>query len=256
MIITKSTNLFLGLLLAFLIQSCTLVHKIAGIDVDQQQFDAARSAKILEVKMQAADRLIKDFDEIDEMLDSDLIIYIHSDIFNQILNQYEGRSSWLDKNTSYKIVRADIELNNGTALAKFDLICNYVPADITVKLTADCIIDFINRDTSLFFRFEPFNITPVADAGFLSLTESTIENIIKINLANLSDNLDMIKLPLELNNKMIIDKSDIAVRDIVNLDLHLPQRVIDYKLKIRKFLVLRERLMVVINLDKMEVRQK
>ena len=234
--------------------SCVLINKIAGADIDSLQFAKARQAKIMEIRLDAARDLTKKMANDKDIFNSDISFYINESLLNKIAGQYIGTKGWLDEGTSFIVKDVSMKLHYGSAIATIGLLAHSHDYDVDVDLAMDCLFAFEIKDNELVGRLEPFNIIPVVDAaGVLSISEGLIENLLKINLGKMGDNFDGLKIPMELNNDVKLDEKNIAVRDKVNLDVKIPAKTVKYKLELLHFLILEGKAFISLKIDDIDV---
>lgn len=240
---------------ALLLTSCGIIKKIAGADIDPVQFDKAREAKMMEVKFLAATSLAKRLNEGNPPENADISFYLSEAFLNKIAMQYDSSEGWLDPATSYKILKTKLTLFNGSAIATLTLLAHNNSYNVDVSLSMDCIVTFKMLKNELEMNLEPFNISPIADAkGLLGGTDEIIENLIKINLANLSKSFPPLKIPLSFTNDFLLEKANINIKDKVNMVVSYNDYPIKYSLKLNEILIFKGKVFVAMSIDKVEVK--
>lgn len=249
----KFSIFIIFILLSF--QSCSIIKKIAGADIDPVQFDKAREAKMTEQKFLASSALAKRLNEGNPFESADIGFFLSEAFLNKIAQQYNSSEGWLDPATSYKILDINLVLFNGSGIATLALLAHNNRYNVDVSLSMDCIVTFRMLKNELEMNLEPFNISPLADAkGLLGGTDEIIENLIKINLANLSKNFPPLKIPLSFSNDFLLQKSNLKIRDKVNMNVSYNDYPIKYNLKLNEILILRGKVFVAMSIDKVEVK--
>lgn len=243
------------ILASIILQSCGIIKKIAGADIDPLQFDKAREAKVLEVQFLAATTLAKRLNEGKPLDNADINFYLSESFLNKIAQQYDSTEGWLDPSTSYKILNSKISLYNGSAIATLTMFAHNTSYNVDVMLSMDCLVTFKMLKNELEMSLEPFNISPIADAkGLLGGTDEIIENLIKINLANLSKNFPPLKIPLSFNNDFLLAKASINIKDKINMNVSYNDYPIKFNLKLDEILIFKDKVFVAMSIDKVEVR--
>ena len=204
--------LLLSFCLGMVLSSCSIVQKISGTHIDPEQYEKAREAKMLALRLDAATKLSKKIEQNQIQDKADITIYLTESLLNQIVKQYESMPGWLDESTSYIIKKATINLFNGSAIVSLDLNAHNLSYDVNLELTLDCIMTIELQKNELIAKLEPYNVAPVVTAGgILSSTEDIIKNLIKKNLAELDKNFPPLKMPVDFSNSMDIAKSTFKV---------------------------------------------
>lgn len=239
----------------FLLCSCSVIKKIAGADIDPVQFEKAREAKMLEIKLIAASNIAKRLNEGNPLENSDITFYLSEDFINKIARQYDSTEGWLDPSTNYKILSTKITLHNGSSIATLTMLAHNNSYNVDVYLSMDCIVAFKLQKNELEMTLEPFNIAPIANAkGLLGGTDEIIENLIKINLANLSKNFPPLKIPLSFSNEFLLPKTNLEIKDKVNMIVSYNDYLIKYNLKLNEILIFRGKVFVAMSIEKAEVK--
>ncbi len=237
-----------------LLSSCTIVKKITGTDIDPVRFEKAREAKMLEIRSEFAGKMAKKI--IDRTFDkSDITISISQSFINQIVKEYIGSTGQLDQNTSFVINNITPTLNYGSAIISIELEAFNSSHNVTVFLAMDCILAFATDKNEINIRFEPFNIAPVAvTKGLLSSASEIIENLIKINLADLSKKFPPITLPINFKNNFEIKETNTKISDKINLAIKVPERKINYTVSINDIFIFTDNILIALNIDEISVK--
>lgn len=243
-----------ALILLIIIPSCSLIKKIAGADIDPLQFEKAREAKMLEIRSEYAGKMATKV--IEKSIDkNDLSITFSHKFLNQILNQYIGSKGELDKNTSYTITDISSKLNYGSAIISLDMEAYNKQHNVTVLLSMDCILAFAIEKNHITIKFEPFNISPTAiTKGLLASAGEIIENMVKINLAELSKKFEPIKLPINFNNKFEIKETSVTIKEKINAKINIPERIINYNISVADVLVFPENIVILFNINQISIK--
>lgn len=209
---------------------------------------------MLQLKAQSASKLAERLNNSEPIDNADIILYLDEKFISTIARQYEATSGWLDESTNYIVKKAQIKLYNGSANATLSLMANNITHNITVDLNLDCIFSIQDANGSLFARLEPYNIYPTVTAsGLLASSEEIIENLVKINLAELGKNFKDIIIPLDFNNTLTLPGKAFKVKDKINLIATNSERTINYSLKIKEILIFDGKILIAINLNNIEL---
>lgn len=251
-------KIFYGVFLFFIVISltgCFIIKKMAGADIDNEQFDKAREAKMLEIKALNLESLSKKLDKGSNALSFDLVFNFSEELLNKVLHQYDSTSGWFDPETKYFIKSMNLKVENGSALVSMGMIANSLKYNVDVDLVTDCLLTFEIINNELVLRLEPFNISPnVTAKGVLSSADEIIKNLIKINLADLEKNLPQMKFPVSFTNQVKIDKNVIDITEKVNLSITVPDSRINYRLKIKDIICLSKQVLLTMNVENVEVK--
>jgi hypothetical protein len=238
-----------------ILSSCSIVKKIAGADVDAEQFEKARMAKMLEVRVKSSEKLLDRLNQAEPIDKTDIQFTLSKDFLNKIVKQYEHSTGWLDAETSYKIETINLNLKNGVILVNLGLIANNSKYSADVKLNMDCILALNSKNNEIVGELEPFNISPnVEIKSILSSASEIVENLIKINLGNLSNSFPPLKIPVDFSNSFAIPGSINNIKSAVNLNITNVKRQIDYSLKLKEILIFENGVLISLNIDKLEVK--
>ncbi len=238
-----------------ILNSCGIINSLAGANINQEQFSNAREAKILEIRSQKALKLSQRLLQKDDFKNADIVIYLDKPFLNKIAKQYDSSKGWIDPVTNYTINYINVDLNNGSAIMSFGILAHNTKYNVDVNLVMDCLLTFELENNNLVTNIEPFNIVPQAKAGiFLKSTEGIIENLIKINLANLSKNFPPMKMPINFANNFSIAGTNTEIKEKVNMKILNPERKVSFSLKIKEILVFDTKVMVSINIENLGVK--
>lgn len=236
------------------LNSCFMIRQFTGSNINQEQFDKAREAKMLQVKAKAMERMSKSIDS-KVFENSDMIISLSKDFVAKFVKQYEGISGWLDAETQFTVTKIDIKLENAVAFATLDLLAKNKGWGVDVVLKTDCLLEFEIKDNELYVGIEPFNISPVVSSGWaLSTFDEVIADIIKVNLGSLRDKFPPIKMPVDFNNSMKLAGVNINIKDKVNLLIQSPDKNIDYTLKLKDIMISSSGVIVPFNIEKINIK--
>ncbi|MFH1052584.1 MAG: hypothetical protein V1779_16820 [bacterium] len=248
-------KLLILLLSVTLLSACGIVEHIAGVGFDNGQFEKARQAKILELQLKSAQALEKRLEAGSGISDYDLTVVLDEKFMNNLLDNYESATGMLDDATDYVIKGVEAKLVNGSAIASFELLAHNETHNIDVNLLLDCLIMIETKGKDLLLKVEPFNISPILTTrGIYSSAEELIKKLIKLNLANLNKSLPPLKIPLNIENEIQIAGSKTDVKSNINLTIINPDRNVKFILKINDILFFNEKILIGLNLDKIEVK--
>lgn len=237
------------------LDGCFLAKKIAGADIDNEQFDKAREAKMLEVKAKNLESLSRKLDKGSNAWNFDLVFNFSEEMLNKIIRQYDSTSGWFDNETKYFIKNMQLKVENGSAIVSIGMIAKSLKYNVDVDLITDCVLSFEIINNELQLHLEPFNISPsVKASGMLSSADELIKNLIKINLANLEKSLPQMKIPVNFTNKIPLRKNVIEIRDKVNLQINIPESQISYKINLKDVICLSGNVLVTMNIENVEVK--
>lgn len=240
---------------AIALQGCSVFKKIAGADIDPEQFEKARQARMLEVKFQYSAKLAKRLTEGEPLDNADISFFLSESFLDKLVNQYVGAKGWLDNTTNYTVQSIDLTLHNGSAIATLKLDARSEKFNVDVKLTMDCILALEQKEKDITAIIEPFNISPDVDAkGILGGTDEIIANLVKINLAQMGKNFPPIKIPVEFINKFEMNDTNMEIKDKVNLIVKSPKRSINYSLRLKEILIFEGKAFISLNLVNTEVK--
>ncbi|MBM2813300.1 MAG: hypothetical protein HW421_62 [Ignavibacteria bacterium] len=247
--------IFLILLGLEMLTGCSIFKKAAGVDIDAEQFEAARRAKISRLKAESLQNLSARLSKTDPIDNADFCIQLSDDFLGKIVNQYEQTEGWLDANTNFSIKKINVAIEDGYASASLGMIAHNNKFNVELELITDCLVTLEMKNGELVLSLEPFNISPTATGkGVASLAEEIIENLVKINLAGLGSKLPEIKIPLGFSNSMNFPSTNFTIRDKVNLQLTRQMNTIDYKIKLKELLIFKGNIFIALNLESVKVR--
>lgn len=233
---------------------CFILRPVAGANVDVQQLKKAREAKVLEVRLNGAQRLSQRMNNGDVIDNADLTFYFSEALLNKAAAQLDSTTGWLDSLTSYSIRSIRVKLYNGSAIATVSMAAFNHEYDVDVDLLMDCLLTF-SIDTGKFYaRLEPFNVLPTVKAtGMISSVEGIIEDIVTMKLSTLSDNLPPIQFPVDFNNQFPVQENHVQVRTGMNMNIVTPAQTLQYNLTLKEVLIFKEKLFVALNVRKVGV---
>ncbi len=251
----KTALLFLSISIAFAaLTGCAVVKKIAGADVDPEQFAKAREAKVLEVQLAAAHTLSQRLGH-GPLENADLVFYLSQDLVNKAAKQIVGTTGWLDTTTSYTVQSVNVVLYNGSAIASLGLLAHSNTYDVDVQLTMDCSLFFTIEKNELVARIEPFNISPSVKAkGILSNFEEIIKNIIALRVGNLGRDFPPMKYPIDFSSQVRMEGTTTNIAAKLNMQVQNPQRLVRYKLTLKEFLVFSGRAFFALDITNVEAK--
>ena len=255
MIMKNKTALLLLLLTITLttLDGCVVVKKLAGADIDPEQFAKAREAKVLEVQLASAQALVQRLGRGGPLENADLVFYLSQDLVNKAAKQIVGTTGWLDSTTNFTVQSVNVVLYNGSAIASLDLLAHSNTYDVDVQLTMDCSLFFVIEKNELVARIEPFNISPTVKAkGVLSNFEEIIKNIITLRVGNLSKDFPPMKFPIDFSSQVRMDGTTTNIAAKLNMQVQNPQRLIRYKLTLKEFLVFSSKAFFALNITNVE----
>lgn len=250
-------RIFLWILVTVVLASggCGAIRTLTGTNLDAEQFAKAREAKVMQVRLQKANEVAQRLQAGSPYNSGSMTIQLSAAFLNSIAQWYSGRTGWLDKSTKYTVDTVNVELHNGSASASLGLRAWQDTYGVEMRLVMDCLLDISNSGEDLTFTLEPYNISPaVSSTGFLVGTGTMIENIVKMKVGSISKDFPPMKIPLDFENTVQIDNQQFPVRERINLDVSIPRRLIDYAFTIGDVLILKDAVLVSLQLTKSEVR--
>jgi len=250
----KFSYTFIISIITLILSGCTVVEHIAGVGFDSEQFEKARESKILELRLKSAEKLSKRMELNSPLFDYDLSVAFNEEMVNKLLAQYKDATGMLDDATDYVIKDVKAKLENGSAIASFELLAHNETHNVDVLLLLDCLILIDEEKKDLVLKVEPFNISPITTTrGVYSAAKEIINKMIKLNLANLNKSLPPLKIPLNIENKIPIPGNKTDIKSKINLTIVNPERNIKFNLKIKEILFFKEKIVVGLGLEKVEV---
>lgn len=240
---------------AILVNSCSLVKSSVGANIDAEQYDFARKAKISQIRAEQTEKLVNRLNSSSPIENTDMSFFMTEEALRKIAKQYENQVGWLDPSTSYTISKSDLNLYDGSAILTFKLIAVNNTHNVTVDLSMDAILDFSIKGEEIIAVVEPFNVAPAVEAGgILSTTTGIIENLVKKNLATMNKNFPPMKIPISFKNEVKLQNSNISIRDKVNLDIKNPELNLSYKLTLKEVLIFEDQAFFSVNLNDVSVK--
>ncbi len=230
---------------------CFILRPAAGASYDKEQVQKAREAKMMEVKLQAAQRLQTRLADNKPIENSDFTFYFNQELFNKAAAQLDGTIGWLDSLNSYFIRSIRVTLNNGSAVATFNLAVFNHQHNVNVDMLMDCLLDFSVENGKLYARFEPFSISPVVSAsGVAGILNDIIADIIELKISEMSQKFPPIEMPIDFENKFPIPQNSLSVRSGINMDISIPGATLAYGLQVKEILIFHNAVVVGMNLTK------
>lgn len=234
---------------------CFILHQIAGSNIDEEQFDKARQAKILDLQLKSALKLKDRLSSGEDIEKSDIFLVLEEKFINKILDQYNSSKGWLDKSTSYVINSVDLKIFCGSAVATVNMTAYNNIHNVDVDLNLDCLLTIEQSKKDLQLKLEPFNIAPkVTTRGIYSAAEDVIKNLVKINLGELGNSLPGLNIPVILDEKILLPGSKTDIKDKINFTIENPKRHISFKMKIKELLFIEGKALIALIIEKSEVQ--
>ncbi len=230
------------------------MKSLAGANVDPEQFALARQARMMEVQARNAERLVtKSRNESRSTTEGTLLL--RESFLATMAQQYVGARGRLDDATTYVVDSVRVSVLDGSSLATLILTAVNTRYDVTVRLAMDCILSFdIARDT-LSLSIEPFNITPIVEAGgVLSVADELIRDILKVKLARMSEEYPPLMMPVRFSNSMVVPASSVPVRQKINLEVDSSERRLSWDLRITDITFYRGIAVITFSFDSLEVK--
>lgn len=239
---------------SLLFTGCFILRPFAGANIDFEQLQKAREAKVLEVQYQGAQRLAQRLTKTDDIHNADVSFYFSESLLNKAASQLDSTTGWLDSLTSYSIRNIRVKLYHGSAIATIAMAAYNHEYDVDVHLLMDCILTFKIDSGKFFAILEPFNVVPnIKAAGMISSFDGIIRDIVTMKLSSLSDNLPPIQFPVDFNNQFPVASNTVQVRTGMNMDISTPPHTLKYSLALKEVLIFREKLFVAMNVRKVGV---
>jgi hypothetical protein len=247
--------LCVSLLCLPVLQGCSVLRMMTGTDFDGAQLAAAREAAVAEVRGQGAKMLATRLTSGIRADDADIVLSLGPKFIQKAAVQLVGSHGWIDENTSYRINSVIIELQHGSAIASLQLRAHSDSWAVDVDLVMDCIMSLQTVKNELTCVLEPFHISPSVTTGvLLSQMQDIIRDLVTMRVASMGRDLPPVTFPLNIRSQYALEQSAVAIRGPVNLDLFSPKRSIDYTLRIKDVLMLREAVIVGIDITGTEAR--
>lgn len=236
------------------LQGCFIVRPITGADFNLEQLQKAREAKMLQVRLEGADRLTHRMANGDSIANADMTFYFSEALLNKAASQLDSTTGWLDSLTSYSIRTIRIKLYNGSAIATISMAAFSHQYDVDVNLLMDCILVFSIDSGKFYATLEPFNVVPnVKASGMIASLEGIIGDMVTMKLSTLSDNLPPIQFPVDFNNQFPIQANNVQIRTGLNMDISTPPHTLHYSLSLKEVLIFKGKLFVAMNVTKVGV---
>ncbi|MEI7907502.1 MAG: hypothetical protein WCI84_09140 [Bacteroidota bacterium] len=242
------------LLFGFLFQGCFILRPFAGANIDIEQLQKAREAKVMEIRLEGAQRLSQRLASGDSVGNADLSFYFSETLLNKAASQLDSTSGWLDSLTSYFIKSIRVKLYNGSAIATISMGAYSHQYDVDVNLLMDCILTFKVDSGKFYAKLEPFNVVPnVKASGMIASLEGIIQDMVTMKLSTLSDNLPPIQFPVDFNNQLPVQGNSVQVRTGMNMNITTPPQTLNYSLVLKEVLIFKEKLFLALNVKKVVV---
>ena len=233
---------------------CFILRPIAGANIDIDQLQKAREAKMMEVRYDGAQRLQQRLSGGDDIHNADVTFYFTERLLNKAASQLDSTTGWLDSLTSYSIRNIRVQLYHGSAIATVSMAAYNHEYDVDVHLLLDCILTFKIDSGKFFATLEPFNVVPnIKAAGMISSLDGIIQDIVTMKLSSLNDNLPPIQFPVDFNNQFPVASNTVHVRTGMNMDISTPPQTLKYSLALKEVLIFREKLFIAMNVRKVGV---
>lgn len=213
------------------VSGCAIVSKSFGSGIDQERFDAARTSKMYEALLASATKQAERLEK-NQGRTPDVRLFVREAALQEITNAYVGAQGKADENTSYRINKIDVGMQYGRLLAHAELDAVNSKYKAGCRLIMDCLMTIESENGSLKLRLEPFNITPIVSSIYSKKAERVLEDIIKVNVANIGKSLPQPALPLEFSNSFTAPEGKFLVHNKVNLEITNKPIKLDYKLKV------------------------
>ena len=241
---------------SLVVQGCFILRPAAGASYDKEQVQKAREAKMMEVKLQAAQRLQLRLAENKPIENSDFTFYFNQELFNKAAAQLDSTNGWLDSLNSFFIRNIRVTLNNGSAIATFNIAVFNHQHNVNVDMLMDCLLDFSVENGKLYARFEPFSISPVVTAaGVVGILNTIIADIIELKISEMSQQFPPIEMPIDFENKFPIPQNTFSIRSGINMDVAIPGQTLSYSLQLKEILILHNAVVVGMNLTKVSAEK-
>ena len=242
------------LLSGIFLQGCFIVRPFAGANIDIEQLQKAREAKVLEIRRDGAVALSHRLANGDSISNTDLCFYFSESLLNKAASQLDSTTGWLDSLTSYAIRSIRVKLYNGSAIATISMAAFSHEYDVNVNLLMDCILVFTVDSNKIFAKLEPFNVVPnVKASGMIASLEGIIEDMVTMKLSTLSDYLPPIQFPVDFNNQFPVQGNSVQVRTGINMNIATQPHTLRYSLALKEVLIFKEKLFVAMNVKKVGV---
>ncbi|MFZ4622139.1 MAG: hypothetical protein ACOYNS_16385 [Bacteroidota bacterium] len=239
---------------ALLFQGCFIVRPFAGANIDIEQLQKAREAKVLQIRKEGAERLTQRMAKGDSLSNADLTFYFSEALLNKAASQLDSTTGWLDSLTSYSIKNIRVKLYHGSAIATISLAAYNHEYDVDVNLLMDCILAFKIDSGKFYSTLEPFNVVPnVKAAGMISALSGIIEDIVTMKLSSMSDQFPPIQFPVDFNNQFPVQGTTVQVRSGMNMNIITPPQTLKYSLVLKEVQIFKEKLFLAMNIKSVGV---
>jgi hypothetical protein len=227
---------------------CFILRPVAGANVDIEQLQKAREAKVLEVRLAGAQRLSQRMANGDSVSNADLTFYFSEALLNKASSQLDGATGWIDSLTSYNIHSIRVKLYSGSSIATISLSAFNHEYDVDVNLLMDCVLSFKIDSGNFYATLEPFNVVPnVKAGGMIGQFDGIIQDIVTLKLSTLSDNLPPIQFPVDFNNQFPVQANSVQIRAGLNMNISTPAQILKYSLSLKEVLIFKEKLFLAMN---------
>lgn len=249
-------RIFLLAALSVFSSGCFILRPVAGANYDKEQVAKAREAKMYEVRLEAARRLQQRLASNQPIENSDFTFSFNQEMFNTVASQLDQTTGWIDSLNSFFIRSIRIALNNGSAIATLDLSVFNHQHNVNVDMLADCLLDFSVENGKLYARFEPFSLSPsVSASGAAGILNDIIADLIALKISEMSRQLPTIEMPIDFENQFPIPQNSFSLRSGINTDIVVSGKTIAYALQLKEILILKNAVMVGMNLTKVSAAQ-
>ncbi|MDP1675528.1 MAG: hypothetical protein Q8L88_01590 [Bacteroidota bacterium] len=239
---------------SLLFNGCFILRPVAGANVDFEQLQKAREAKVLDVRLAGAQRLSQRLANGDSVSNADLTFYFSEALLNKASSQLDGATGWIDSLTSYTIHNIRVKLYNGSSIATVSLSAFNHEYDVDVNLLMDCVLSFKIDSAKFYATLEPFNVVPnVKAGGMIGQFDGIIRDVVTLKLSTLSDNLPPIQFPVDFNNQFPVQANSVQIRAGLNMDISTPAHTLKYFLALKEVLIFKEKLFLAMNVKKVGV---
>lgn len=246
----SASLLFIGISLS----GCFILRPFTGADVDFDQLQMAREARVMQVRYDGAEHLSNRLANGDSIGDADVSFFFSEDLLNKAASQLDHTTGWLDSLTSYNIKSIRIKLYGGSAIATVSMAVYHHGYDVDVNLLMDCILIFKVDSEKFYATLEPFNVVPTVKAvGMFSSFEGIIRDVVTMKLSSLSENLPPIQFPVDFENQFPVQAGMVQIREGINMDISTPPQSIGYSLVLKEVLIFQENLYLALNVKKVGV---
>ncbi len=239
---------------SLLFTSCFILRPVAGANVDIQQLQKAREAKVLEVRLAGAEHLSQRLANGDSISNADITFYFSEALLNKASSQLDGATGWIDSLTSYNIHTIRVKLYNGSSIATVSLSAFNHEYDVDVNLLMDCVLSFKVDGGKFYATLEPFNVVPnIKAGGMIGQFDGIIRDIVTLKLSTLSDNFPPIQFPVDFNNQFPVQANSVQIRSGLNMDISTPAHTLKYSLALKEVLIFKEKLFLAMNVKNVGV---